>query len=200
MPEFSPRMIWPFPSREEDPWWDKFVAFVRSADASSFASREDRNLIMSGGGTLTWDSWSLTWTEPFRVFSPSTGFFTLIAANTLAVADGEVIRAEIVRHPGQNNSVAAEVAAFAQNTDNSLILGLRQGDYFYFRTGRAIADGAIVDAEEFWSGGGAGNDNFSWKVVPDDEVVIVPEFQQMVVEGGITIDGELILDGELALI
>lgn len=154
MPEFSPRMNWPFPSREEDPWWDKFVAFVRSTDASSFAAREDRNLIMSGGGTLTWDAGSLTWTEPFRVFSPSTGFFTLITANTLAVADGQVIRAEIVRHPGQNNSVAAEVAAFAQNTDNSVVIGLRRGDYFYFRTGQAIAAGTSIDSDDFFTGGG----------------------------------------------
>ena len=154
MAEHSPRMDWPFPTREENPWWEKFVAFVRASDSSVFAAREDRNLIMSGGGTLTWDTGNLTWTEPFRIFSPSTGFFTLVAATTLAVADGQVIRAEIVRHPGQNNSVAAEVATFASNTDNSLIIGLRQGDYFYFRSGQAIANGTSISSESFFGGTG----------------------------------------------
>lgn len=200
MAEHSPRMDWPFPSAEEDPWYERFVSFVRSADASGFASREDRNLMFFGGGTITWSGGSLTWTEPFRVFSPSTGFSTLIAATTLALTDGQVIRAEIVRHPGQNNSVAAEVAGFANNTDNSLLLGTRQGTTFYFRSGQAILDGVTIESEDLFAGGAQGADNFSWKIVPEEEVVTVPEFQQMVVEGGITIDGELILDGELALI
>jgi hypothetical protein len=41
---------------------------------------------------------------------------------------------------------------------------------------------------------------FSYKTVPAGRRVIVPEYQQMVVSGGFTLDGELVLDGELALI
>lgn len=200
MSEESPRMSWPFPSREDEPWYDRFVDFVRSMDASGFASREDRNLILSGGGTLTWTGSALTWTEAFRVFSPSTGFYTLIAATTIAVADGQVIRAEIVRHPGQNNSVAAEAAAFALNTDNSLVLGLRVGSSFHFRSGQAIQSGTTVDAEDFFAGGGGGGGGFSWKLIPEDTSVTIEENRQMVVQGGITVLGELNLIGELALV
>lgn len=48
-------------------------------------------------------------------------------------------------------------------------------------------------------GGGGGPDNFSWKTVPTGQTVVVPEYQQMTVDGGIEIDGELDLDGELNL-
>lgn len=157
MSELSPRMNWTYPSRDEDPWWERFVDFVRSMDASGFASREDRNVILSGGGTLTWNvGVGLTWTEPFQVFSPSTGFFTYIAPSTALVAEGEVIRFDIVRSPGQNNTVAAVVAPFAENNDNSLLLGMRVGDYFYFRSGQAIADGTTIVSDDFFSGGGGG--------------------------------------------
>ena len=158
MSELSPRMSWTYPSRDEDPWWDRFVDFVRSMDASGFAAREDRNVILSGGGTLSWDAGSagLEWTQPFRFFSPSTGYFTLVAPAVLAPADGEVIRFDIVRHPGMSNQVAAEVAPYAENTDNSMLLGVRYGGYFYFRTGLSIADGTVIAADDFWQGGGGG--------------------------------------------
>lgn len=193
-------MEWPFPNREDNPWYDGFVDFIRSVDASGFASREDRNLILSGGGILTWTGSVLTWTAPFQVFSPSTGFFTMLAAASLAVADNQVIRAEIVRHPGQNNVVAAEVAAFALNTNNSLLLGMRRGTSFYFRSGQAIQAGTTVDADDFFAGNASTGGNFSWKLIPVDEFVTIETNRQMVVQGGITILGTLNLDGELALI
>ena len=200
MPEFSPRMSWPFPSREERPWFDAFVNLLRSMDASGFASREDRNIILSGGGTITWNTTTgLTWTTSFRVFSPSTGFFTLLAPTTVALADGEVAKFDVVRAPGQNRSVAVTAAPYADNTDNSMLLGMRVGDSFFFRSGQAINNGTSIADEDFFSGGG-GSGSFSWKLIPADTSVTVPENQQMVVQGGITVLGELVLDGELALI
>lgn len=199
MSETSPRMLWVFPSQHDDPWWDNFMDFVRSMDASGFAAREDRNLILAGGGELSWypATTGLTWSEDFLIFSPSTGFFTRIVANALAPADGEIIRAEITRHPGQNVNAAAEVASIAQNTDDSLILGIRIGSNFIFRNGFYIQDGIVKDAEDLFAGGG---DNFSYKTIVAGRTVTIPENQQMVLVGGITIDGALNIDGELALI
>jgi hypothetical protein len=151
-------MLWPFPDRDQDPWWDAFVDFIRSLDSSGFAAREDRNLILQGGGDLSWDAAGpgLTWSEDFTILSPSTGFYSRIVANTLAPNDGQVIRAEITRAPGQNVNVAATVANIADNTDNSLVLGVRLGDTFVFRNGLRILDGTNISAEEFFQGGGAG--------------------------------------------
>jgi hypothetical protein len=47
--------------------------------------------------------------------------------------------------------------------------------------------------------GGSGNDNFSWQTVPSGQTVVVPQYQQMIVIGGIDVDGTLDLIGELIL-
>lgn len=202
MAEPTPRMFWPLVEENEDPWFESFRSFVRAQDASGFAAREDRNAILTGGGTLTWDAAGsgLTWTQPFLIWMPSTGFFTRLVAATLAPEDGQIIRSTLTRAPGQNVNAAAVVANIAENTDNSFVLGLRSGTNFVFRNGLTIKDGTTISAEDFFSGGGGGDENFSYKVIPVGESVTVPVNQQMVVSGGITVDGELILDGELALI
>jgi len=48
-------------------------------------------------------------------------------------------------------------------------------------------------------GGGGGSDNFSWQTVPAGQTVVVPQYQQMIVIGGIEVDGTLDLIGELIL-
>lgn len=49
------------------------------------------------------------------------------------------------------------------------------------------------------SASGGGGDNFSWKTVPSGQTVVVPLDQQMIVIGGIEVDGTLDLIGELIL-
>lgn len=144
MAEQSPRMQWPFPSEDADPWFDAFVDFVRGLDASGFAGREDRNLILAGGGTLTWNAGGpgLNWSAPLIIFSPSTGFHVQLQPATLNPADGEVIRFDTVRNPGQNTNVTPEVASIAKNTDNSVILAVRIGTKIYFRNGTIMSDGS----------------------------------------------------------
>lgn len=201
MSELSPRVAWPFPSRDTDPWFDAFVDLIRAQDATAFAHREDRNLILSGGGLLTWSAaGGLTWDAAFQIFSPSTGFFTRLVPATLVPADGEVIRAEIVRAPGLNRNVNAEVAGIAQNTNDSLILGMRVGTSFYFRNGAVIKDGESMDAEDLFGGGSGGPDNFSYKTIPSGDTVTIPANQQMIVKGGVNISGTLNVLGELTLI
>lgn len=46
---------------------------------------------------------------------------------------------------------------------------------------------------------GGSVDNFSWKTVPTGQTVVVPQNQQMIVIGGIDVDGTLDLIGELIL-
>jgi hypothetical protein len=200
MTDLSPRMMWPTPSLDDDPWFEFYQDQIRAQDASGFAAREDRNIILSGGGLLTWNvSTGLTWTESFLVWSPSTGFFSRLVPATLLPLNGQIIRAEITRAPGQSVNVTAEVASIARNTDDSFVLGLRSGTNFVFRNGIIIKNGTTILAVNLFGGGG-GDDNFSYKVVVTGKSVTVPANQQMVVSGGITIDGELILNGELALI
>jgi hypothetical protein len=50
------------------------------------------------------------------------------------------------------------------------------------------------------AGGGGGVDNFSYKTIPVGQTVVIPDNQQMIVLGGINIEGELDIEGELALL
>jgi hypothetical protein len=200
----SPRMLWPYPEQRQDPWYEVFVDLIRALDASGFAAREDRNLILTGGGLMSWfpGGAGLTWDSDFLVFSPSTGFFSRIVANSLAPDDGQVIRAEIVRHPGQNVNVAAEVASIAKNTDDSLILGIRLGTNFIFRNGMIIQTGTVIPAEDFWSGGGGGGGGLAgaFKYVAPSEYISVPSHTQINVDGRVIIDGRVSLNGHMRFI
>lgn len=203
MSQTSPRMLWPFPEQYQDPWWEVFVDLIRAMDASGFASREDRNLIMSGGGLLSWSAsgGGLSWTEDFLVFSPSTGFFSRIVADSVALNDGQVIRAEIVRHPGQNNNVAAEAANIAKNTDDSLLLGIRIGTNFVFRNGMILQDGTVIQAVDFFSGGGGGGGGSgSFKVIPAGTARGISGDDLVLLEGRTFMNGRLILSGHMRII
>lgn len=147
-------MQWPFPSEDADPWYELWLGFVRAMDSSGFAAREDRNLIISGGGTITWNAGGpgLNWTAPFNIYSPSTGFLVQLQANTLNPVNGGVIRFDVVRHPGSNVSAAAEAALIAKNTDNSVVLAVRLGTSLYFRNGFIMTDGTSGSMEGLASG------------------------------------------------
>jgi len=48
-------------------------------------------------------------------------------------------------------------------------------------------------------GGGGGTDNFSYQTIPFGQTVTIPQYQQMIVIGGLELDGTLDLIGELIL-
>ncbi len=140
----SPRMLWPYPGENESPWWEAFQDFIRGADASAFAARDDRNLILMGGGTIAFDSGTgiLTWSAAIEIFAPATGFLNQVPAGSVTLADGQIFRALITRAPGANVSVSSQGAAgFAANSDNSLVFCIRRGTNIYWRNGLLVAAG-----------------------------------------------------------
>lgn len=50
------------------------------------------------------------------------------------------------------------------------------------------------------SGGSSSPDNFSYETVALGVVVTVPQYQQMIVDGPITVEGSLIVIGKVVLI
>lgn len=46
-------------------------------------------------------------------------------------------------------------------------------------------------------GSGSGADNFSYNLIPDGSVVTIPENQQMLVDGHVTVLGHMLVSGEL---
>jgi len=144
MSETSPRMLWPFPSEDDNPWFPTFQSMIAAMDASCFASREDRNLLMMGGGTITWDGSVLAWSAPIEILSPNTGLLNQIPAGNVTLADGQVARGNVSRALGANASMAVAAAGFAASTDNSIVVCIRRGTSLYWRNGLLMLAGDSV--------------------------------------------------------
>lgn len=156
------RMAIPFPSENQDPFYEQFVGMVDALDASLYAGREDRQVVLMDGGVFTFvvDPGSglgtLTWTSTISIAAPITGFLWFISAGSLALLEGEVFYVNIPRAPLTNVSVTARQAAQVPSSDADLLIGIRRGDRFYFRNGRGIATGETISVLEVSSGGVSG--------------------------------------------
>lgn len=157
MTESSPRMQWSYPSENEDPWWEKFVDLIRGMDASGYAAREDRNLLIMGGGTVAWNSGTgvLSWSSAIEFLSPNTGFLNQIPAGSVTIADGQVVRGNVARALGANASMAVSSAGFALSNDNSVVLCIRRGTQLFWRNGLLMSNGDTVSGIGSTQGGGA---------------------------------------------
>ena len=139
----SSRMLWPYPGRDTDPWFVTFEAMVSAMDASGFAAREDRHLIMANGGTFTFDAGGdlILWDDTLEIISPVSGFKHSMIANSATLTDGEFLYVDLIRTSTGNQTVAPLVATNVPSTDSAYAICGRSGDTVYFRNGVRLADG-----------------------------------------------------------
>jgi hypothetical protein len=144
----SPRQGWPYPEENQDPFYDAFSAMVAAQDASVYALREVKDLLVMKGGTVSFvaSSGLLTWSAAIELNSASTGFKWTIPAGSVNLNDGDYVYITLVHNPITNLNVATAVAAQlpGSNPDNTIILGLRNGDRVYFRDGKILLDGGAA--------------------------------------------------------
>lgn len=146
MPNTS-KMQWSYPGLDDDPWFEKFDQMVRSQDSSAYAGREDRQIIMGGGGDVTFDAGAgtLTWSQAIDFYSLIAGFRVSVAPATVAIDDGEVIYLNLTRSPTQNVTVSTAAASQVPNTDDALALAIRSGTTVYWRHGSKIEGGDTLN-------------------------------------------------------
>jgi len=174
----SPRMRWPYPTREDDPWFDKFEDFIRANDASGFAMREDRSIIWTGGGTLTWTlgTSTLDWTGTINVYSPIGAHLLQVEASSIAGwADGEMVYVVLTRQPLENITASLVKASQLPSTDNAMALAVRIGSVIYFRTGISLGDGDSSAGLAPVPGGGGADPNAIHDNVPAEIAGIAPK-------------------------
>jgi len=165
----SQRMGWAYPAENQDPFFDAFSAMVGGIDASVFGTREDRNLLMMAGGIVSFTALSglTSWTLPIEMNSAVSGFKWNVAAANINVQDGQYIFVRLARNPIANTTLAAEVAFLlpGNDPDNTLILGLRNGNRVYWRDGRVLLDGQSVPlfTNPPSGGGGVGLSGQFWR-------------------------------------
>jgi hypothetical protein len=148
-------MSWPYPAEDQDPWFDTFESMVQGMDSSGYASREDRELIMGGGGAVSFvaSTGTLSWTEDLEIYSTIRGNKLILSAGSVVLQDGNLFYVDLVRSPTDNIIVTPTVAIQTPGSDTAYVIGVRVGASVYFRFGSVINDGETIDI--FGAGGGA---------------------------------------------
>jgi len=165
----SPRMGWPYPAENQDPFFTAFESMIGAQDASVFATREDRNVLVMAGGTVSFTALSglLSWTAPIELNSAVSGFKWNVAVDSVNLADGQYLFIRLARNPITNTTLIAEVASVlpGNDPDNTLILALRNGNRVYWRDGRVLLDGQAVPlfSNPPSGGGGVGLSGQFWR-------------------------------------
>lgn len=162
----TPRNSIPYPSENQDPFYDQFVGMVENIDASLYAEREDRQLVLMDGGAFHFvvdpgtNIGTLSWTGTINIAAPITGFMWFISAGSLPLLEGGVFYVNLPRAPLTNVSVTAQQGAQVPSSDADVLIGIRRGNHFYFRNGRGIGDGETINVLEVSSGSGGGSPEF----------------------------------------
>lgn len=150
----TPRMNWPFPNENKHPWYQALENFAESLDASGYAAREDRHIILTGGGTIDWNQPTLEWDSDIKIVSPISGFQVLVGPGTLTIEDGQIVYVTLVRAPTSNVAVVPTVSTQVPSTDTAFALAVRIGIKLYWRNGFMMDDGD--SATDIGAGGGGG--------------------------------------------
>lgn len=158
MSDSTPRMAYPYPSRDEDPWYDSFLTFTLALDAAGYAHREDRSIMYTGGGTLSWTlgTSTFTWTDTMQILSPIGGRRISISANSIVVAEGQVVYTTLTRQPLENLTASLSVGNQLPSSNMVVALAIRYGGVLYFRTGISLSDGDTAAGLSPVPGGGGG--------------------------------------------
>ena len=146
----SPRLRWPVPEENQDPWYPTFTFMVQAMDASAYASREDRHLIFLGGGDVCFDAGtnSLSWSAPIYILAAISGFFWTIPAGSLTIAEGQLAYMDLARAPTQNTAVELTVTTKVPNSDIALIFCIRKNDRVVFHNGVVLVAGCFPIFDE----------------------------------------------------
>jgi len=145
--ENSNKMAWPYPSQEEDPWYDTFVSFVNALDVSGYAAREDRHAFLSEGGILSWALGTKTfnWDAAISISAPITGFLWNVPAGSVQLDDGQVMYVTLNRGPLSNTNLTPTVASTVPSSNDTYVIAARIGDVLYLRNGSSMSDGQTLD-------------------------------------------------------
>lgn len=135
---------------------------VEAQDASAYASREDRNIILAKGGSFSWDSGTgtLTWSAGLEVLSPISGFRMTLSAGSATLADGQWLYVVLTRAPVDNLTLSSFLANSIPNTNDAYAICIRRGTEVYFRNGQKLVNGETRSI--FSSGSQSGQKEFSF--------------------------------------
>ena len=153
----TPRMGWAVPSENADPWLDAVNGLYTQIDASVYSEREDVNVIIGGGGTVSFNATTgvLTWASTLIFTAPITGFQWQVPAGSVTLVDGQYAYLNLVRAPQANVTLTMLSGSQIPTGNNSFVVGVRIGTRVNFRNGVSLADGQSAPIFETTPGAGS---------------------------------------------
>ena len=139
----SPRMGWPYPDENTDPWFDAFVSMVNAMDTSVYGEREDINLIITGGGNVSFNSSTgvLAWSATINLTSAVTGFLWQLPPGSVTLANGQYAYVSLIRAPTSNVTLSMNVGSQIPSGNNGLAICILSNGVVNFRNGAILLNG-----------------------------------------------------------
>jgi hypothetical protein len=146
MSRTTPRLLIPYPDDNTAPWDSVFEAMVLAIDSSLYVPREDRNIIIFGGGTVAFNATTglLSWSADIALLSAVTGYKWIVPTGSITLNDGQLFYITVARAPQTNTTNTPTVGSNTPNQpsgDNQVLIGIRVGSNVHFRDGFVIGDG-----------------------------------------------------------
>lgn len=148
MTELTPRNAFPYPSENEEPFYDSFKAGEVQKDASIWANADNSNIQFMGGGVFAWDAPNdlLYWTDTIQVNGFHTPFGGQISSGSVLLEEDEVVYFQmprLVQDADQELELYRSSRIFVEGVRlNDLRLFVtRKGDTLYFYNGKSLQDG-----------------------------------------------------------
>jgi len=138
----------PYPDENQDPWYNAFVSMMTQVDETLFAGFEADNIVVLGGGTVSWDGANLSWTSGIVVVCPSFGTLETLTTtpSPVAIADGNFMVLSLTRGATTAVSLDGAVSVVTQVPIdvNSYVFCYRSGTTLYFASGLALNSGDSI--------------------------------------------------------
>lgn len=125
-----------YPTEGQPEWYPIFRALINSIDAHVWIAIENTNLILTGGGTVGFDSGTgtLSWSADLEIISTLSGGKIVIPAGSLpGIADGEVIYVEVARPVNGIKELTLSSGLGIGDNLNKVFVGLRRGNNIVLR-------------------------------------------------------------------
>ena len=158
----SSRLMFPYPNQDTDPWFQMFDDMVVAIDQFGYANREDRNIVLGGGGDFSWDAGTntLSWSATLEFYSTISGFRLDLPAGSVQLQEGEALYVDLVRFPVTNGTLTPETAFTVPNTNDAYVICVRRDAEVYFGIGEKLQNG---ESRDIFAGGGAGADTDTYE-------------------------------------
>jgi len=139
----------PIPDANRLEWYDQFLAFAASLDEADYSSRDDRNLVIFGGGVFAVSlNGNLTWSDWVTFRHGSSGFNGLMSAEDDAgidLEDGDWVYVDPVRGPAGEYSLSPiKTSGALPATNKAYAFAARLGNIVWIRhLGFMVLGGSI---------------------------------------------------------